>query len=639
MVDKLKKINEYVIIGILVLMPSIIALIVCTDFVRSFEFAKTLILRLGILFVLFLALLKFLFEKKQKLNLNRFTSTPALFIYAMLFVIFLSTILSPQMLSTIWGSYERGIGLIQWLTFGIYFLLLLLFLDKKSLGKGITILIFTAMLVALYGILQSQGFDPIFKGYNTDFLEGRIFSTIGNPDFLAQFLAPVIALGIFLAWSQKKPLLIIPSTISLIALIQTESRASFLGLALGTLIFLLLITKNKKRLLAGLAALGLIFILLIQFNSPLISRFQLTDENFRSVHSRLLIWKAAGSLIADHPILGTGPDTFGIRFPEYLNKDFYYLEENLNLSADRSHNEILEMGTTGGLPLIALYILLGLWILRELIPPRDPKTLKTGLAIALTVYLIQNQFTFSSTVHFVLFYFLLAGLIIEKLPSKPVAITPSKFFRFLGVPILIFFLFFLYNETVKKPLTAELWYTLALSTDDTEQNLKNAIFYMPLESKYRYDLLMWFPNHTATELPSLRQIEGESLDVLGWTAVETARTDPKAAYPLFEQAIALNPAYPHLVRSYADALYLDHNFTQSAEKYEQFLTTVPDFYTWCPDLQSHSAYEQKKYRIFYKNVPDFNNSLLHLYQSYLWSDQTQKAEELAPLLRCHNLIK
>jgi O-antigen ligase len=630
----MKNILNKIIPGLLIVVPVLVAAFIFPGMSRTFDFPKTLLLQFLLLTTALLTLIKFFLEKKLAFPEKFFTHPIAKIILLMLGIIFLATIFSPQRLNAIWGTYERGLGLIAWLTFGTYFFLLLLHLDKKWIERGLKLSVLGTTLIALYGISQKFGLDPIFANFNTDYLEGRIFSTLGNPDFLAQLLAPIIALTVFFAWTKKKPLYVIPTIIMFIALLQTGSRASFLALIFGLAFFVFLLIKKKKQLLMISAALLFVFVLGIKLGLPTLDRFELNSENFRSVESRLVIWGVATQAILNHPILGLGPDNFEIHFPEYMQPDFYYLEDNLHISADRAHNETLEMGLIGGLPLMLLYLALIAWVLHHSIKNPNKKSLSSGISLGLLIIFAQNQLTFSQTAHFTLTFFLLAGLIITTANPQTATWRPTKPFLYFGTTAILLFLLFTFDEVINDRLSAEAWYTYALMTDDTKTGVQSAIYHDPFNTKFRYDLLMWFPETRAEQIEALRVIEGDTIEVIAWKANYMLNVDTEEAYALFEEAIALNPLYPHTTRAYADGLYLNEDFELTAKYYEDYLNLAPEFWTWCPDLESHSEYEQKKYRIFYKNVPDFNNSLIHLYNAYLNLEEDEKAETLNEYLEC-----
>ena len=622
----MKNILNKIIPGLLIVVPVLVAIFIFPGFTRAFDFPKTILFQLLLIFTALLTILKFLLEKKLPIPEKFFTSPLAKIVLLILSVIFLATVFSQQQLNSIWGTYDRGLGLITWLSLGAYFFLLLLHLKKKHIAHALKLLILGTTLIALYGIFQNLGWDPIFTGFDTDYLEGRIFSTLGNPDFLAQLLAPVIALALFLA--RKKPAYAIPAIIMFIALLQTGSRASLLALIFGLLFFAFLLIKKKSRFVLISTALLFLFFLGIKLGLPTLNRFELNDENFRSAESRLIIWNVATQAILDHPIFGLGPDNFEIHFPEYMQPDFYYHEDNLHITADRAHNETLEMGLIGGLPLMLLYLILIAYITRHLVKNKSHPSAK--ISLALLIIFAQNQLSFSQITHFTLTFFLLASLIITSTDPKTITWKPNK----IAAVFLFLLLFFTFDQVITDRLKAEAWYTYALSTDNTKTGVQNAITHAPLDAKLRYDLLMWFPETRAQQIEALEIIEGKTIEIMAWKANYMLSIDTEEAYRLFEEVIALNPLYPHTSRAYADGLYTNEDYEPAAKYYEDYLTLVPEFWTWCPDLESHSEYEQKKYRIFYKNVPDFNNSLIHLHTAYTNLGETEKAESLNEYLTC-----
>lgn len=618
---------------LLVGLPSLTALFVLTNFVRTFDYAKNLLLVSVLLVVLFATI--FSLFKKGSLDFfrERFKSPPVKWVAVFLWVIFLATLFSPQRLNSIWGSFERGMGLIMWLTLGVYFYALLLFVSKKAFHKGLELLIWTGTLVAAYGICQHFGFDFLFGSFNSDFLEGRVFSTLGNPDFLAQFLAPLICLACYQGGNRRKIIYAFPVVVMGLALLYTGSRASFLALAL---VFGLCVWKQLKQkkmfLVLSAAALGIVF-LLSQTGLPLFDRLRPTAVNLRSLEARLQIWKVSVQMIADHPFLGVGPDNYGIYFPEYMSAEIYTLEDDLNVQVDRSHNEFLDMGTVGGIPLMALYLAFWGWIFYLVFLKKEKSVEPYGLA--LLVLFFQNQLTFSQLTHYLLFFFLLAALIAERVSQEQGEWQPTPLFRWVGTPLLFAFAVFLIKEMLLDRYFAETWYAYAIFTEDTEQGLQNAIAFDPTNLNFRYDLIMWFPQETLSQLPAIRKIEGNSIEVLGWEASAMSAENPQAAYAIFEKAIALNPNYYHTHRAYADALYRQGEFERAAVEYEEALANAPDFWTWCPMLSEHSDYEQKKFRVFYKNVPDFNSTLKHLYDSY---SPGEKKEKLGESLKCLGVL-
>jgi len=155
--------------------------------------------------------------------------------------------------------------------------------------------------------------------------EGRhaVYGTFGNPNFLAEYIAPLAVLsfafflgairpvkrwGWFLAW-----------TAFLSILVLTISRSAWLGLACGIGVFLLANrglgrTGKKLAIIAGITALVLVIMGWEPVSNRLISSFSPGEPG---IATRLSMWKVAGRIIAEHPVLGTGPGGYGLNYLEY----------------------------------------------------------------------------------------------------------------------------------------------------------------------------------------------------------------------------------------------------------------------------------------------------------------------------------
>jgi len=102
----------------------------------------------------------------------------------------LSTITSVAPHLSFWGTYIRVYGTYNTLCYAILFFLIILNLrSARQLERLITVVLLASLPVALYGMLQHFGFDPIFPEYD---FRSRVVSTIGNPIFLGAYLIMVI---------------------------------------------------------------------------------------------------------------------------------------------------------------------------------------------------------------------------------------------------------------------------------------------------------------------------------------------------------------------------------------------------------------------------------------------------------------
>ncbi|MBI3980523.1 O-antigen ligase family protein [Candidatus Microgenomates bacterium] len=113
---------------------------------------------------------------------------------------FLSTLFSMDIHTSIWGYYSRfHQGLLASIS---YFLLYLAFVsnfDQRRIIRLLSITLLTATLVSVYGILEHFGID---KNLWVQDVQNRVFSTFGQPNWLAAYLAVLIPLSIGMAFSK-----------------------------------------------------------------------------------------------------------------------------------------------------------------------------------------------------------------------------------------------------------------------------------------------------------------------------------------------------------------------------------------------------------------------------------------------------
>jgi len=319
----------------------------------------------------------------------------------------LSTITSVAPHLSLWGSYIRVYGTYNVLCYAIFFLLIILNLrTARQLEQLITVALLASLPVALYGVLQRSGFDPIFPEYD---LSSRVVSTIGNPIFLGAYLIMVIPLALGrllvslrtlliasqLASSRRSMLLEVIGYSSLLALqlmclLYTQARGPWFGLLSGALLFAILIAlrhRMRRLLLIAIVAGVTLIALLVALNlpntplepftrSPYLSRLAFSDELAEGRGTewvRLFIWQGTLELIRSRPnigftpdplrplrlLIGYGPETMEVVFPQVYPPGLAYVEARETV-VDRAHNELLDLVvTTGVLGLLAFLVLMG----------------------------------------------------------------------------------------------------------------------------------------------------------------------------------------------------------------------------------------------------------------------------------------
>jgi tetratricopeptide (TPR) repeat protein len=115
-----------------------------------------------------------------------------------------------------------------------------------------------------------------------------------------------------------------------------------------------------------------------------------------SLESRILYWVAAGRIFVDHPIVGTGPDTY---YANYLPNRLAVAGARSGMQpADKPHNVIMEYaansGVIGLVPYLAVAGLAIRYGLKRLRNARGhPRLLVAGFLAALSAYLAQAVFS------------------------------------------------------------------------------------------------------------------------------------------------------------------------------------------------------------------------------------------------------
>jgi tetratricopeptide (TPR) repeat protein/O-antigen ligase len=288
------------------------------------------------------------------------------------------TSITPRL--SLWGSYQRGQGIITTVSYLTLFLVTIAtFSIADRRRRLVATLLAASAPVALLSFIQFSGFDPLpLRSLELS----RVYATLSNPIFLGAYLVMVIPLtlaqivryglsGEGVRWGGLVgyALLLI---LQLAAVGFSNSRGPALGLlAGGFLFFLLLALQSRRRWIAAallfIAALGLVVLLALSLpntplgslkNVPVIGRFsQITNSG--SARVRVLIWQGVVDRFAGQPArlaLGYGPESTQAALGPTYQPELRHLESQR--LPDRAHNVIFEALVTTGLLGVASILLL-----------------------------------------------------------------------------------------------------------------------------------------------------------------------------------------------------------------------------------------------------------------------------------------
>ena len=124
---------------------------------------------------------------------QRVIKTPLVLPTLLLILVYLvSTALSVVPSVSLLGSYQRLQGTYTTLSYIVVFFLMLQGLrTKQQLNRVITVAILVSFPIALYGLVQHFGLDPLPWGGN---VTDRVASNMGNAIFVAAFLIMIVPL-------------------------------------------------------------------------------------------------------------------------------------------------------------------------------------------------------------------------------------------------------------------------------------------------------------------------------------------------------------------------------------------------------------------------------------------------------------
>ena len=245
-------------------------------------------------------------------------------------------LLALAVLLSCWNSPIRTLSLVEaeYFLCGPFWVLLLV-----SWGGGAARVRSLAILVALAGtavaaiaLLQWWGHDPLLLGgyrivWGTMVGRMRLYSTFGNPNFVAGYLIGAIFLALALAGVSSKlaarAAWCVAVAAIFAAIIGTRSRGAWAGLAAGLLLARLVWRRGSRQTaLAPVAAAsgqsGLSVAVLVPAVAALIASplTQTVETLAARFEGRVYLWRVSWPLFAEHPLFGNGWGTFQLRFLE-----------------------------------------------------------------------------------------------------------------------------------------------------------------------------------------------------------------------------------------------------------------------------------------------------------------------------------
>jgi tetratricopeptide (TPR) repeat protein len=272
----------------------------------------------------------------------------------------------------------------------------------------------SAIIVSLYGVLERLGID---RHLWVQDVQSRVFSTLGQPNWLAAYLAALAPLSMAFAlksqspstkfqtnskshalnpiWSLEFVIWCFISALFFLVLLSTRSRSGLLGFVVADVVFwcLLFLRSNRYRFLPSFFILHSLFFLIVFFNGTYVDSidrwFTLRAWSMRRANKltiqqshnvtleatpsgtlletggtesgtiRKYVWQGAINAWNSSwktRIIGTGTETFAFAFYRYRPKA-HNMTSEWDFLYNKAHNEYLNYLATTGILGLGSYLL------------------------------------------------------------------------------------------------------------------------------------------------------------------------------------------------------------------------------------------------------------------------------------------
>ena len=227
------------------------------------------------------------------------------------------------------------------------------------------------IIAAIYGLAQYTGHDPWIATALYHIGEGewqivRPPAMLGYVSYFALYIAAAMFVAAGLAvTASRRPVQVAwaaGAAVMAIALVVTGSRGAWVGAAVGVLILAIKLPGRRAVLTGLLVAVALAGAFVASpLGQPVRSRMRWFVED-PAGGSRLYLWRDSLRLAAAHPLLGVGPDAFGLAFAPAESLDLALATRDFYVESP--HNVFLDYLTSAGLPALIAFAALCFLALR-----------------------------------------------------------------------------------------------------------------------------------------------------------------------------------------------------------------------------------------------------------------------------------
>jgi O-antigen ligase len=302
----------------------------------------------------------------------------------------LATGLSVNPLWSIQGAPQRHEGLLSLLAYSAICAGTLVVVARGGWRLWCAAALISATVIAGYGIAQYFGWEWLVRDPVRVFW-WRPFSTSGNPNFLGAYMVLMSPLaGCALLTSRSKGVALLSGgalSLMVLAALCTYSRAAWLGWVVAAVVLTVALRPDraadpvpasmKSRLLGAIAFVALLAGLFFYPGSPLAIRRAEWSAAQRAqsavepgdpqagFRQRSYLWSHTIPLFLRRPLLGYGPETFALVFPQDWDEERTLLFGQSPVRIDKAHNDTLDMAMSIGVLGVAAFAWVAVSTLRN----------------------------------------------------------------------------------------------------------------------------------------------------------------------------------------------------------------------------------------------------------------------------------
>ncbi len=473
----IQKIVRYLYLILIIFVP----LVMSSSTSELFEFNKVMLIYVIATFVGLALAADTIIYNKRLYHQKWMTGAIILFLASEI----ISTIFSIDPHTSLFGYYGRfNGGLYSIISYIILFYGFIQYFDKKSLSKYVNISLITSVIVMIWGLPGKFGYDLscyAFMGqlnnncWTDQFRPAeRMFSTLGQPNWLGAYLAINFFIGMCIAIEHLKSkdnhkshrvmayIYIAYMLLNYMCVLFTKSRSALASILVGLIIYPIALFLLDRKLLSnkivytGLITAILFIIPLFIFKTGIVSidkyltlpRFkqqnitkltpvpsapiapsQITD----SLNIRKIVWEGAWKLGSMYPLFGTGLETFAYSY-YFVRPIAHNQTSEWDFLYNKAHNEYLNyLATTGYVGVTTYLLTIAMTFVLAIMYMKKTRNINTGICLLLSyiTILITNFFGFSTSTVSVFFYLIPAFFIVmiyqpEEIKSTNVLETSFK---------------------------------------------------------------------------------------------------------------------------------------------------------------------------------------------------------------------